>query len=90
MLYLIVAVVISQAPPVGWEIDRIEPTKKAAYQGVPQPKAVVPSRFVIVNPNPSLVVRTTYLLDTATGRCWILVKDENGSISWQEVPHIDA
>jgi hypothetical protein len=42
-------------------------------------------RYVIVNPNGTLAVRTTFMLDTATGRCWQWVVDAQGRHSWEEM-----
>lgn len=45
------------------------------------------ARYVIVNPNGRLQVRTTFLLDTKTGRTWQLVSTSDGGNMWQQMKH---
>lgn len=81
MLSLIVAFALSQTPPQGWEIE--SPKK---IQGPPAPKGTTNGRFAIVNPNGTLAVKTTFMLDTATGRVWQLVEDAKGQHpAWEEM-----
>ena len=44
------------------------------------------ARYVIVNPN--TMAKTTFLLDTKTGKVWQLVENSIGDCSWQQM-HYD-
>lgn len=56
----------------------------AGAASAPAPAGSQP-RYSIVNPNGTLVVKTTFLLDTSTGRSWQLVQTATGESVWEEV-----
>lgn len=43
------------------------------------------ARYVIVNPND--MVKSTFLLDTKTGKTWNLVEDSFGVLIWQQMEY---
>lgn len=43
------------------------------------------ARYVIVNPNS--IARTTFLLDTKTGKTWQLVNSSDETMMWQQVEY---
>ena len=74
LLAPLVALVVSQ--------ETVPPRKVHFEQ--PDLSQKTPGRFVIVNPNAPSLARTTLMLDTATGRCWMLVADAQGRSLWEE------
>lgn len=56
---------------------------REAQAGPPAPSA--PGRFQVVNGTPSLT-RNIMLLDTATGRTWVVCGDENVASAWCAMP----
>ena len=82
IVILILILGLAEWAPAQWPLGKMPPTTVEAKPG---PNLTVTGRFqVFISPH---IKDQTFMLDTDTGRVWIIKKDHStGNFSWKRIP----